>query len=77
MTPTITVYSRENCVQCDLTKNALKRRGLAFVEESIDDPANMAAAKELGFLSAPVVMVGDEGWAGFQPERINNIEKAA
>lgn len=59
-----------------MTKNLLGAHGIEFVEEDITDPGNLAAAKSLGFLAAPVVTVGDSAddmWSGFQPERIKEI----
>jgi glutaredoxin-like protein NrdH len=27
----------------------------------------------MGFMSAPVVISGDQSWAGFQPDKINSL----
>jgi len=70
---TVTVYTKPVCKQCDLTKHELKQKGIPYTEESILDPANLAAAKELGLMSAPVVMAGDEYWAGFRPDKIQEL----
>lgn len=72
----VRVYTKDNCRQCDMTKMLMKRLGVDFVEEDATDEGNLAAFKELGFLAAPVVAVGDsrdDMWAGFQPDRINEI----
>lgn len=66
----VRVYSKPDCVQCDRTKKLMDREGIEFVEESILEEGNMAAAKELGLLTAPVVAVGAEVWAGFRPDKI-------
>lgn len=74
----VRVYSKPNCVQCTLTKNLLKSEGVSFVEEDITDPQNLEAAKSMGLLAAPVVVVGESGddmWAGFQPDRIKEIAR--
>ena len=42
------------------------------------DPQTLAALKELGYLSAPVVCVGvsnDDIWSGYRPDRIEEIAK--
>lgn len=70
---TIRVYTKPNCKQCDLTKEALTKKGIAFEVDDILEPGNLAAAQALGFASAPVVMVGDEGWAGFRPDKIEEL----
>lgn len=59
-----------------MTKKLLEAAGIPFIEESATEPGNLAAIKELGFLSAPVVTVGDsldDMWAGFQPGRIKEL----
>lgn len=74
----VRVYSKPNCGQCTLTKTLFQAEGVSFVEEDITDPQNLEAAKSLGFLAAPVVVVGESGddmWAGFQPDRIKEIAR--
>ncbi|MBO3663715.1 glutaredoxin domain-containing protein [Microbacterium stercoris] len=72
-TTTVRVYTKPDCKQCDLTKDLLTKKGIPFEVEDILDPGNLAAAQALGFGSAPVVMVGDEGWAGFRPDMIDAL----
>lgn len=72
----VRVYSKPACVQCTLTKRLLDSLNVPYVEEDITEPQNIAAAKELGFLAAPVVAAGesaDDMWSGFQPERIKAL----
>lgn len=72
----VRVYTKDQCSQCDLTKMLLRRLGIEYVEEDITDPQTMAAMKDLKFLAAPVVAVGDSAddmWSGFQPDRIKEI----
>lgn len=74
----VRVYSKPNCVQCTLTKTLFQAEGVSFVEEDITDPQNLEAAKSMGLLAAPVVVVGESGddmWAGFQPDRIKEIAR--
>ena len=73
---TVRVYSKPNCVQCTMTKNLLDALEVPYMLEDITEPGNLAACKELGFLAAPVVTVGDSAddmWSGFQPDRIKEI----
>jgi glutaredoxin-like protein NrdH len=75
MTSNVTVYTKPNCKQCDLTKEALTKKGIPFETEDLTEPANLEAAKSLGFASAPVVMVGNDGWAGFRPDKIDELAR--
>lgn len=72
-TETVRVYTKPDCGQCDMTKKELDKAGIPFVIEDLTDPGNLAAAKALGFMSAPVVMVGADGWAGFRPDLIKKL----
>ena len=69
----VTVYTKDNCKQCELTKKALETHEVEYQVKYLSDPMNLDAAKELGFLSAPVVMDGSDGWSGFRPDRIKAL----
>ncbi|WP_018633357.1 glutaredoxin-like protein NrdH [Neomegalonema perideroedes] len=67
----VTVYSKPACVQCDATTRALDRRGVAYrLVDLTEDAEAMARVTELGYRQAPVVVAGDEHWAGFRPDKI-------
>ena len=68
----ITVYTRDNCVQCNRTKAALKKRDLEYVEIEIDDET-ADSFREQGYQSLPIVVTDDETWAGFRPDKIKEI----
>lgn len=70
---TVRVYTKPDCRQCDMTKRLLDGEGVSYVVEDLTDAGNLAAAKALGHTSAPVVVVGEESWAGFQPDRIKEL----
>lgn len=72
---TVRVYTKPDCRQCVLTKTLLAAEGVEFVEESILEPDNLAAAKAMGLMSAPVVVADGEQWAGFRPEKIKDLAK--
>jgi len=71
---TITVYSKPACVQCDATTRALKAQGLDFevVDLTADDDALNHVAG-LGYRQAPVVIAGEDHWAGFRPDLIKRL----
>lgn len=71
---TVTVYTKPGCVQCTATFRALDKAGVAF--EAVDlseDPAALDFVMALGYLQAPVVIVGDDHWGGYRPERLRMI----
>ncbi len=67
----IKVYSKPSCVQCTATYRALDKHGLEYevVDLSLDEVA-LAEVMALGYQQAPVVIDGDEHWAGFRPDKI-------
>ena len=74
----ITVYTKPACVQCNATYKALDKHGLDYtvVDISLDDDAR-DYVMALGYLQAPVVVVDDEHWSGFRPERIKAVAARA
>ncbi len=72
----ITVYSKPMCVQCDATKRALNKQDLVYEEVDLtEDPNALEFVKSLGYVQAPVVMAGDQHWAGYRPDLIKKIAK--
>lgn len=70
----VTVYSKPNCVQCTQTKKYLEQKGVEYTSIDItEDPVALELILEKGFKAAPVVNAGSEWWAGFQPDRIDNL----
>lgn len=81
--PVITVYSRSNCVQCSMTKKYLNNHNTRFEEVNLEeDELALAAAKNLGYRSAPVVFVrypsgAESHWAGFNPSRLADFVESS
>lgn len=72
----ITVYTKPACVQCNATCKALDKHGLPYaVVDVSQDPAARDYVMSLGYLQAPVVVVGDEHWSGFRPDRIKALDE--
>ncbi|EOT1172016.1 glutaredoxin-like protein NrdH [Cronobacter dublinensis] len=70
----ITIYTRNDCVQCHATKRALERRGIAFDTINLDEhPEAIDTLREQGFRQLPVVMADDMSWSGFRPDMINRL----
>jgi glutaredoxin-like protein NrdH len=70
----ITIYTRNNCVQCHATKRAIESRGLAFDLINLDNnPDAIDDLRARGFRQLPVVVTEQESWSGFRPDMINRL----
>ena len=70
----ITVYSKPMCVQCDATKRAMNKAGIAYdVVDITEDAAALDRVKSLGYVQAPVVIAGEDHWSGFRPDKIKAL----
>lgn len=76
----LTVYSKPNCIQCEMTKMWLNQNKIEF--ESVDIEANPGALELLrhyGLQALPVVAIDDElgdkskAWAGFQIDKLEAL----
>lgn len=73
----ITIYTRNDCVQCHATKRAMENRGLTFEMVNVDhSPEAADALRAMGFRQLPVVIAGEEKWSGFRPDLINRLHAA-
>lgn len=70
----VTVYSKPACVQCDATYRALDKKGIEYtvVDISVDVDA-LERVRALGYFQAPVVVAGEQSWAGFRPDQITAL----
>lgn len=70
----ITLFSKNNCMQCKMTKKFLEQNGAEFEEINIDEhPEKIDYLVGLGFKAAPVVEAGDVRFSGFQPAKLKEI----
>ncbi|MCK1207763.1 glutaredoxin-like protein NrdH [Streptococcus uberis] len=70
----ITVYSKNNCMQCKMTKKFLEQNGADYQEINIDEhPEKIDYVKSLGFTSAPVIESDNLVFSGFQPAKLKEI----
>ena len=73
--PEITVYSKENCVQCNATYRALGKMALEYTVVMLEDmPEKVEEFRNEGLMQAPIVEVDGERWSGFRPNKIKEIE---
>ncbi|MEN3930306.1 glutaredoxin-like protein NrdH [Microvirga sp. W0021] len=71
---TITIYSKPACVQCTATIRAVERKGINYQVVDISEDADAYAyVRQLGYMQVPVVVAGQDHWAGFQPDRIGAL----
>jgi glutaredoxin-like protein NrdH len=74
---TITLYTKPACVQCTATRKALDKSGVEYdVVDITEDPAARDYVMGLGYLQAPVVIAGEQHWAGFRPDAIKSLSAA-
>ena len=57
--PKITVFTADNCTPCKMVKQLLTTHGISFEEKSITEEKNMEELTSLGFMKAPVTIIGD------------------
>lgn len=77
----ITLYTTgPTCGRCKMTKIALERAGIPYVEVNVRENENaLAYIEDLGYTEAPVCIVedgvGEDRWSGFRPDHIKRIEE--
>lgn len=68
---TITVFGSPTCMPCRSTKKSLDARGVIYDYRDVTtDPEALEHIHSLGYSGVPVVVVGDEHWQGYQPDRL-------
>lgn len=71
----ITVYSKPDCMQCRMTYTVLESKGLPYRVVDVTENADaLSYVKELGYMTAPVVVASEhDHWGGFQPDQIARL----
>lgn len=70
----VTVYTKNSCHPCKITKEILDKQGVTYRERRVDeDPEALAELKEIGYLQVPVVVAGEDHWSGLNPDKIKAI----
>jgi glutaredoxin-like protein NrdH len=70
----IQIYSKPACVQCTATYRALDKQGLEYTVIDITEESGAQQQVEaLGYRQLPVVVVGEDHWSGFRPDRIQAL----
>ncbi|MFV0395765.1 MAG: glutaredoxin-like protein NrdH [Coprobacillaceae bacterium] len=70
----IKLYSKNNCILCNMTKRFLNVNNIHFEEINIDEqPDVIPWLKEQGFQSAPVVLSEEHSIVGFRPDQLKKL----
>nr|WP_242943854.1 glutaredoxin family protein [Peptoclostridium litorale] len=72
----ITIYTSETCGYCHMAKEYFDEKGIAYEEKSVS--ADSSARKELmkmGYMSVPVIIIGEETIVGFDKQKIESLLK--
>ena len=73
----VVIYSKNNCMQCKMTKRFLKENDINFEERNVNEqPQYLDYLKNQGFKSVPIVFAENEDpIVGFQPSKLQEIVK--
>ena len=72
----IKVYSKPNCVRCEMAKRYLQDKGVKFEEIDVfEDDEALAMLRDKGFSQMPVVSMDGEFHTGFQPNLLAKAVK--
>ena len=64
----IKVYSKPNCIKCELVKRYLNDKGVEFEEIDVFENAEaLQMLRDKGYSEMPVVDINGERHTGFQP----------
>ncbi|AXX65152.1 MAG: glutaredoxin-like protein NrdH [Lactobacillus sp.] len=71
----ITVFTKNGCIQCKMTKRFLNEHNVHFEERNINNqPQYLDYLKQQGFQSVPVVMAADNNpIVGFRPDELKEL----
>ena len=71
----ITVYTKNQCVQCQMSKNVLNDLGINYTEKNVDTNEKfMDEAKVTGYKSMPIILKDGQVIAsGFIPDVLNQL----
>ena len=71
----ITLWSKPNCQQCEMTKKQFDKRGIIYTLRRLDrSPKAVERFLELGLMAAPIVETDAKRWSGFRLDKINSLE---
>ena len=70
----ITVYSKPNCVRCEMAKRYLNDKGVPFEEVDVFENAEaLQMLRDEGYSEMPIVDINGERHSGFRPEILARV----
>ena len=71
----ILIYTKNQCVQCQMSKNVLNDLGISYTEKNVDTNEKfMDEAKVTGYKSMPIILKDGQVIAsGFIPDVLNQL----
>ena len=70
----VTVYSKNNCMQCHMVKKWLSDKAVQFQEINIDEqPQYIDQVREMGFMAAPIIVKDTLSFSGFRPTELAKL----
>ena len=70
----IKVYSKPNCIKCEMVKRYLIDKGVKFKEINVfQDAEALAMLRDSGYSEMPVVDVNGEFHTGFRPDVLSKV----
>lgn len=76
----LTVYSKPNCIQCEMTKMWLNQNKIQFETVDVSEhPEKLEEIKLNGFQQLPVVTLDkyfENAWSGFNVDRLEELKES-
>ena len=70
----VTVFSKNNCMQCNMVKKWLTDKSVQYKEINIDDePQYIEEIKAMGFMAAPIIVKDEVSFSGFRPTELAKL----
>lgn len=70
----VKIFSKNNCMQCKMTKRFLTENQISFEEINIDEqPEAVEWLKAQGYQSVPVTLSDADAIIGFRPDQLKSL----
>jgi glutaredoxin-like protein NrdH len=72
----ISVYTTSNCMACEMTKKQMTKYGIRYDEIALEQhPELVERFREIGLMSAPIVVTDTKKWSGFRLDKIKSLAR--
>ncbi|CAM3051220.1 glutaredoxin domain-containing protein [Hathewaya histolytica] len=69
----VQVYTSDTCPHCVTAKEYLKQNNIEFEEKNIKEGQFRKELMAMGFMSVPVILIGEEQILGFDKARVDSL----